>query len=407
MAAYYIFTAVIVSIQIAVLVQAARHLLYTRRKYRPEPSTYQPRLALISPCKGLDTTFDRNIDSFFHLDYPDYEIFFVVESTQDPAYQLLLEIIDKYSSDADSARRAHIVVAGLAQGCSQKLHNLLAVCDTLPENFQVMAFVDSDITLKSHFLTSLVDPLQQPNVGASTGYRWFVPVDNRLSTAVLSAMNAFFASILGPHPWNSTWGGAMALRREIYDQINLSHLWRHALSDDYALAKALKEAGLLVTFAPACFVASHEKTSWSNLISFARRQFIITRVYMPRLWILALLGLGHFVVAFWTGFFVTLVLYIQDPVHAPYAAILPGFLLVSSFLKATARQAMIRKILPDLRKQLVVPALIDIFLQPILALFTLVCLLSTALTRVIVWRGIRYLLHKGGQVEILTAPSES
>jgi len=407
MAAYYIFATVIVSIQIAVLVQAARHLVYTWRKYRPEPSTYQPRLALISPCKGLDTTFDRNITSFFYLDYPDYEIFFVVESTQDPAYTRLRDIIDKNSSGSDSSHRAHIVVAGLAQDCSQKLHNLLAVCDTLPEDFEVLAFVDSDITLKSHFLTSLVDPLQQPGVGAATGYRWFVPVDNRLSTAVLSAMNAFFASILGPHPWNSTWGGAMALRREVYNQINLSHIWSHALSDDYSLAQALKEAGLLVAFAPACFVASHEKTSWSNLVSFARRQFIITRVHMPRLWILALLGLGHFVVAFWIGFFVTLVLYIQDPVNASYAAILPGFLLVSSFLKATARQGMIRKILPEVRKQLVVPALIDIFLQPVLALFTLGCLLSTALTRVIVWRGIRYLLHKGGQVEILTDTSDS
>ena len=399
MVIYYIFATVILLVQAIVLIEGWRNLIYCNRKYRPLPSEYCPRGALVCPCKGLDTTFDRNINSLFFLDYPDYEIFFVVESTDDPAYRRINEIIKQNNSNPGLAP-AHLIVAGPAQSSSQKVHNLLTVCDSLPDNFKVLAFVDSDACVKPHFLTSLVHPLRRKYVGAATGYRWFVPADRRISTAVLSAINAFFASLMGPHPWNSAWGGAMALRREVFDEIGLAELWRHAFTDDYSLTRAVKKAGLRTVFVPACFVASYEKTSWADLIAFARRQFIITRVGMTRLWVLAIFGIGHFVVAFWAGLFVTLYLLAADSPQAPYAAILPIALLAAAILKATARQVMIFKILPENRRPLLVPAIIDICLQPFLAVFTLTCVLSTSFSRVIVWRGIRYILHDADHTEI-------
>ncbi len=107
--------------------------------------------------------------------------------------------------------------------------------------------------------------------------------------------NAFFAAQLGPHNWNSAWGGAMAIRREMFEKLEIAKLWRGALSDDYALTYAVKKAELEIVFVPSCFVASYEKSSWSEMFSFARRQFIITRVCMPKLWRLAVLGFGHFI----------------------------------------------------------------------------------------------------------------
>ena len=399
MVIYYIFAAVILLVQLMILTESWRNLVYCNRRYRPRPSTYRPRVALICPCKGLDTTFDRNINSLFFLDYPDYEIFFVVENTDDPAHQRINEIIKQNDPNLSQAQ-AHLIVAGPAQSSSQKVHNLLTACNSLPDDFRTLAFVDSDACVKPHFLTSLVHPLWRQNVGVATGYRWFVPADRRISTAVLSAMNAFFASLMGPHPWNSAWGGAMALRREVFDEIGLAELWQHAFTDDYSLTRAVKKAGLRIAFVPACFVASYEKTSWADLIAFARRQFIITRIGMPRLWVLAVLGIGHFVVAFWAGLFVTLYLLAADSPQAPYAAVLPLALMVMAILKATARQVMIFKILPENRRPLLVPAIIDIFLQPFLAVFTLVCVLSTSFSRVIVWRGIRYILRDADHTEI-------
>ena len=108
---YYIFAAVILSVQALILVEAWRHLIYSKRNYKPKPSDYQPRAALISPCKGLDTTFDRNINSLFDLDYPDYEIYFVVESAEDPAHDRLRQIIEQRAT-GDCPIKAHLVIAG-------------------------------------------------------------------------------------------------------------------------------------------------------------------------------------------------------------------------------------------------------------------------------------------------------
>ena len=67
--AYHIFAAIILLVQLPILIEAYRHFHYTRKKYRPKPSSYQPKAALVCPCKGIDTTFDRNIQSLFHFQY--------------------------------------------------------------------------------------------------------------------------------------------------------------------------------------------------------------------------------------------------------------------------------------------------------------------------------------------------
>ena len=78
MTAYYVLTVVVSIVQLIVLHLATRNFFYVLRKYRLRPTTYTPRTALIAPCKGIDTAFERNVSALFELDYPDYEIIFVL-----------------------------------------------------------------------------------------------------------------------------------------------------------------------------------------------------------------------------------------------------------------------------------------------------------------------------------------
>ncbi|MBN1845382.1 MAG: glycosyltransferase family 2 protein [Sedimentisphaerales bacterium] len=404
--AYYIFAAVIILVQLPILLEAYRHWIYTRRKYRPKPARYQPLAALICPCKGLDTTFDRNIRSLFAQDYPRYEIFFVVESREDPAYGRLQEILrDQVAGPV----RAHIQIAGIAETCAQKVHNQRVVCQTLPPEFEALAFVDSDGCLKPQFLSALIHPLRRRDVGASTGYRWYVPVDRSLSSIFLGAINASVASLLGPHNWNCTWGGAMAVRRTVFDRADIMGYWKNACSDDLPLTRAVKDAGLFVAFAPGCFVPSYDAMGWGELYRFARRQFLITRICMPPLWWLALLSWGHFVLAFWTGVAVTGGLALAHSPQTGYAAILPAFLLAAHMVKATSRQVLIRSILTADRGKLLPSAILDIVFGPVAASVALVFLIASATSRRMVWRGIRYYLHDVNHTEItrLRAPKEA
>ena len=51
---------------------------------------------------------------------PRYEVLFLVESTTDPAWEVLNRIL----ADVPGAR-ASLIITGTAEGCSQKIHNLL------------------------------------------------------------------------------------------------------------------------------------------------------------------------------------------------------------------------------------------------------------------------------------------
>ena len=104
---YYIFAAVILGIQVLVMLEAYRHLIFTLRKYRPKKRVFTPSIALIIPCKGLDNTFERNIRSLFLQDYPDYEIFLVVESESDPAYQKIKQVILDHQTKKNTVHARH------------------------------------------------------------------------------------------------------------------------------------------------------------------------------------------------------------------------------------------------------------------------------------------------------------
>ncbi len=382
--------------QFLTLVEAVRHYRFYQRKFRRRPAGYEPRTALIAPCKGIDTTFERNISSFFAQRYRDYELFFVVESEDDAAYGKLQEIIAEHDEV-----KAHLVVAGMGTTSSQKLHNLLAAGERVDDSFEVLAFVDSDACLSGDYLLNLVYPLRRDEVGATTGYRWFVPTDEQLSSKVLSAMNAFFAGQMGPHNWNTTWGGAMAIERELFGRAKVAEFWREACTDDYSLTRAVWEQKKIVEFVPACFAASYEQMSWNELFRFARRQFLITRVYMPHLWWLALLGLGHYLVGFWGAFVLTIVWAVMDSAYAIVGAVLAFSFLANGMVKAILRQCFIHEVLERDAARLLGPALIDVMAQPVVAILSIFCLLASGLSRKMEWRGRKYVLRGMRDVEVV------
>jgi cellulose synthase/poly-beta-1,6-N-acetylglucosamine synthase-like glycosyltransferase len=68
------------------------------------------------------------------------------------------------------------IVAGPAVDRGQKVHNLSVVTSAIDRASEVLVFVDSDARPAGDWLKSLVAPLQDETLGATTGYRWFVPV---------------------------------------------------------------------------------------------------------------------------------------------------------------------------------------------------------------------------------------
>jgi cellulose synthase/poly-beta-1,6-N-acetylglucosamine synthase-like glycosyltransferase len=269
------------AMQLLFTVQVINNFRYAMNKYKRPRQGYRPRCVLIVPCKGLDEAFDKNIESFFRQDYEGYHLWFVVEDRSDAAYERLLKLKARHTQDSQAAT-VKIFVAGKSASCSQKLHNLIFAYQQIPENAKALVFADSDACAGENWLAHLVYPLRQEGkVGAAGGYRCFVPRQNNFATITLAAINAKICELLGNTRFNLAWGGSMAILVKQFRRLGLDAIWQTVLSDDLSLSSAVRKEGLKVAFVPAGMIASYEVTTWRRLFEFARRQFIITRIYTP------------------------------------------------------------------------------------------------------------------------------
>jgi len=403
---HYIALAAILS-QLLFLIQAYRNYRYALQKYKKKRSWHTLRTALIVPCKGLDSEFRENIASFFNQDYENYLLWFVVADRSDPAHNELCKLKSELSQ-ASTAQDVQILVAGSAQSCSQKIHNLLYCYRKLSDDIDILAFADSDIRVRSDWLSHLVWPLHQSKTGVASGYRWFIPKKNNLASLALSALNAKVAQLLGNTPFNQAWGGSMAVRVEVFRRLGIEKIWSKALSDDLLLSRVVKKAGMKIAFVPACLATSHASTTWRELFEFGRRQFLITRISAPRTWWFGLLSCLYSVLGVWGG--IGLVVYATSQNFEfrilNFEFLIPAVpivFLARQLSQAILRQKMISKLLKKYLPEMKPAMAADILGFWIWSLLLLFLIISSARGRTIRWRGIHYKLVSPTETMVISS----
>ncbi|MHC4149007.1 MAG: glycosyltransferase [Planctomycetota bacterium] len=388
---YYFIASAIVLLQALFLIQVYNNYRYALNKYERTRSWYRPRTALIVPCKGLDSAFQQNITSLFNQDYENYLLLFVVAEKSDPAYDELCKLKNRLSQSS-KAGDVQVMVAGQGHSCSQKIHNLLYCYERITDDIEILAFADSDVCLRSDWLSHLVYPLRQSKNGAASGYRWFIPKKNNPASLALSALNAKIAQLLGNTRFNHAWGGSMAIRVDVFRELALDKIWPKALSDDLSLSYAVKKARKKVAFVPACLAPSYESTTWTELFKFARRQFLITRVSNPKTWWFGLCSSLYSVLALWGTAAVAIYAAATGQKNLLFFAAVPILVLACQMGRAIVRQTMAGKLLKqDLLKMRFARAA-DILLFWVWSLLLLFLIISSAFGRTVTWRGIRYKL---------------
>jgi len=400
---YYFIAWVAILGQLLFIYYAVRNYRYVVAKsIRDKRTPYRPRTVLIIPCKGLDTHFDSNVRSFLEQDYDNYQLFFVVGEESDPAYRELRRLKDKLGPDSH-ALDVQLLVAGPSRCCSQKIHNLLYAIERVPSDTEVVAFADSDVCVHSDWLRCLVRPLRRAKCGVTTGYRWFVPLQNNLASLALSALNAAVAQFLGNSRFNQAWGGSMAVRIEDLRRLAIPEIWSNTLSDDLSLSRAVKQAGMRVIFVPQCLVASFESSTWPRLCEFARRQLLITRVYTPGAWWLGFISSLGSVAGLWVGGALAAYAAAIHAEHVLLYAAVPVLFFTGQLVRAALRQLMAARVLKEYLPQLMPAAVADILGCWLWSLVLFACLLSSAFGRTIRWRGIRYRLLGPTRTVVLDA----
>lgn len=379
---------------------AVRFARYALRHNHPRSNRYQPKAVVIVPCKGLEHDFEDNMRALFAQEYRDYEIIFVTETDNDPAYGVLSRLIKTYSR-----RPAWLVVAGEAKFRGQKVHNLLAAVDMLnsiDRRAEVIAFADSDARVTRYWLSELVAPLGDKRIGATTGFRWYLPVRGGLFSKLLSVWNSSALSLLGERS-SFAWGGSMAIRRENFDRLNIKQVWHGALSDDYALTAAIHQGGQRIKFVPHCLVASHTDVTLSELLEFSTRQMRITRIYSPRVWQVAAISHCLYNLTLWGGLIWLIAASFTGKLNFILATLLTGIFLLGATTGWT-RAVVASHLLPSNRPRIQKNWWAYVLLGPMVSLIYLYNVLASAWTNRITWRGIGYEMVSPTETSILYRP---
>src|SRR5208283_1868000 len=149
----YVFlagAAIVQALLVAINVYEHRRRALVRLK---KISYYAPsgRVLVLSPCKGHDANLEENLRALLTQDYPDYEVTFIVEDAGDPACSVI-----RRAMAACPQTTARLLVAGRAEACGQKVHNLrMATADVAPD-IRHLAFFDSDSRPKPYFVRAAI-----------------------------------------------------------------------------------------------------------------------------------------------------------------------------------------------------------------------------------------------------------
>ena len=385
---FYFFAAIIIWLGILSLRGGFQFASYVKSQLETPLANYTPFVTVIVPCRGNETGLAANLTSLFRQTYPSYQIVFVVDSESDPALEVIEHVIRK---QPDNVTRK-VLIAGAATDGGQKVHNLRHAVGQIDQRSEVLVFVDSDGRPRENWLRSLVAPLADEQLGAASGYRWFIPVNGGFASHLRSTWNASIASALGPNrKSNFCWGGSTAIRTDTFARLNIRERWRGSVSDDFTMTRVLGEAKLPIHFVPACLVASIGDCDLKELLEFSNRQLKITRVYAPHLWKPVLLGSALFCLVFFGGIVLVTMRALQGLSFAiPLSLLVVIFVLGAA--KGFVRYRAVALALGSERGESHRSLAAHLLLWPLASLLYLYNAVTAAFSRRITWRGITYKL---------------
>uniref|UniRef100_A0A3B5A0K4 ceramide glucosyltransferase n=1 Tax=Stegastes partitus TaxID=144197 RepID=A0A3B5A0K4_9TELE len=94
--------------------------LHRKRSEVKQPFVQLVGVSLLKPLKGVDPNLISNLETFFTLDYPKYEILLCVQDQDDPAVDVCKKLLGKYPN-VD----ARLFIGGKKVGINPKINNLM------------------------------------------------------------------------------------------------------------------------------------------------------------------------------------------------------------------------------------------------------------------------------------------
>ncbi len=300
---------------IGVVQQVIGTVLISRFASQPAPVLRAtPPVSLLKPLCGIEPLTEIALESFFLIEYPEYQLVFGVQNPADPVLDIVAALRARYPE-----REVALVVDPTLHGSNRKISNLINMLPAARHDTLVMS--DADIHVPPYFLDRVVAALLEPGVGLVTTLYTALPGTPHLATVMgANQINynflpgALLARKLGRE---DCLGVTMALTRQVLAQAGGLQAVANHLADDQVLGRLVRAKGYTLTLAQVIPATTVPEANFEALLRHELRWARTIRALVPipyaasvlqfsLFWALLVVVMTHGDIWAWMLFFIVL-----------------------------------------------------------------------------------------------------
>jgi|WetSurSiteA1Bulk_404760.scaffolds.fasta_scaffold09228_3 ceramide glucosyltransferase len=206
-----------------------------------------PPVTVLKPVHGLEKNQRENLRSCCIQDYPEFQVVFSVQETDDPAIPLLQDLQREFGSD-----RVTVAIENCRTGTNGKINNMIGGLRHARHDMLVIS--DSDILLKPDYLKTIVSPMKDPAVGCACTLYKAAGADTWFEKMELLTLNGdFMANVLFAHISGASkfcLGASAALHRSTLEKIGGLEALSDYLVEDYEMGRRIWVLGRKIAVVP-------------------------------------------------------------------------------------------------------------------------------------------------------------
>lgn len=357
-----------------------------------------PKVAIALCLRGADPFLPNCLQALLNQNYPEYELRIVVDSQEDPAWEIASQITQHQTAIPVKITPLRI----RHKTCSLKCSALIQAVSELDRDCEIVALVDADTIPHPNWLRELVSPLQDPQIGLTTGNRWYVG-GNQWGTLCRYLWN--IAAVGQMYLYQIPWGGSLAIRTKLVRQAQLLEKWEQAFCEDTMLRRVLKEQGLQIKSVASLMMVNREECALPNFRRWVNRQLLNAKLYHPGWRAILIYGTLTTLIPASTALLSLITLFSNHGIWAVClgSSLISYLIVLLSLIRLTERAVQAKlAIRNESLPQYSAIAFVKIALAiPLTQLICAIALWQTMLTQKVEWRGITYQIKGPWDIKLL------
>lgn len=199
-----------------------------------------PGVSIIKPLVGIDDNLYQNLETFFQIDYPIYELLFCVQDPNDDAILIVKNLLKTYPN-VD----AKLFTGGERVGVNPKINNMQPAYRAV--KYELILVSDSGISMKENTLLDMVNHMhddvalvhQMPFI-CDSSRKNFQSIVEKVYFGTAHARAYLTADLLSI---NCPTGMSALMRKQLLDEVGGIKAFGQYLAEDFFFAKSFTNRG--------------------------------------------------------------------------------------------------------------------------------------------------------------------